>query len=406
MNKSLEKVSRILIISAVFPPEPVISALLSRDIADALSVKHDVTVLCPHPSRPEGFIFMENAIKANYKVERLNSFTCPSSILFGRLRESFDFGKHCVDFIQKNSSSIDCIYINSWPLFSQYRIIKAARKCGVPSILHIQDIYPESLTKKLPAIIGRLVFQLLLPIDKFILKNASIIVGISSYMISYLSKTRKVEKEKFRIIRNWQNDQQFIKYSSKLSNSKNDFVFMYAGSISASAGVPALIHGFAKANLPNAKLVIAGDGADKINCINMANDLQNDKIIFSEVGPDNIAELQSEADILLLPLRKGIAKTATPSKLTAYLLSSKPVIATVEEDTDVSDILTKANCGFVVEPEDSDALADILRKSYSISETELVRMGANGKEYARMYLSKHANLNKLVSIIENTANAN
>jgi len=399
-------VSRILIISAVFPPEPVISAMLSKDIADALSVKHQVTVLCPHPSRPKGFKFEKKIETLKYEVISLNSFTCPSSNMLGRFWESFSFGKYCSEYIERNSSNIDCIYINSWPLFSQYKIIKSARKAAIFSILHIQDVYPESLTKKLPSIIAKKVYNLLLPIDKYVLKNANIIIGISPKMISYLSKNRSIEKEKFRLVRNWQKDEQFINYTSSFWTRKKDFVFTYVGSISASAGVENLIRAFANANLPQAKLVIAGDGADKINCINIANGVRNNKIIFSEVIPEQVPALQAEADMLLLPLRKGIGKTATPSKLTAYLLSSKPVIATVEADTDVADILAKGDCGFVVEPEDEKALISILKKSYCMAETELKRMGMNGKEYATKYLCKKSNLGKLVSIIESTANAN
>ncbi len=31
-------------------------------------------------------------------------------------------------------------------LFSQKTIVKAAKKYGIPCIIHVQDVYPESLT--------------------------------------------------------------------------------------------------------------------------------------------------------------------------------------------------------------------------------------------------------------------
>jgi glycosyltransferase involved in cell wall biosynthesis len=406
VNETIERVSRILIVSAVFPPEPVISAMLSKDIADALSVKNEITVLCPQPSRPEGFTFDKYFEPANYKVRHLDSFTCPSFNLLGRLKESLSFGKYCAHYIEINSANIDCIYINSWPLLSQYKIIRIARKLAIPCVLHIQDIYPESLSNKLPAIVRKLGCQLLLPIDRFNLKNANKIVGISPAMISYLSKTRKVKKEKFDLIRNWQKDEEFINYPSKTDTNKKGFVFMYVGSISASAGVLNLIHAFNKANLGDATLLIAGNGTDKANCVALANRLQNHRIRFSEVTPGQVPEIQSEADVLLLPLKKGIAKTATPSKLTAYLLSSKPVIATVEADSDVANILNEGNCGFIVDPEDEDELAAILKKAYYMQKPELERLGNNGKHYAYLHLTREVNLSKLVATIENTANAN
>ncbi len=130
--------SRILIITAVFPPEPVVSAMLSRDIADELSKNNEVVVLCPPPSRPEGFRFKKDFRSENYsekyKVLRLSSYTCSSPSLIGRFKESYSFGKHCARYILEHSGDIDGIYINSWPLFSQYIIIKIAKKLTIPCI--------------------------------------------------------------------------------------------------------------------------------------------------------------------------------------------------------------------------------------------------------------------------------
>ena len=50
---------KILIISCVFPPEPVVSAQMSLDIAEALSKNNDVTVISPRPTRPMDFKFDE-----------------------------------------------------------------------------------------------------------------------------------------------------------------------------------------------------------------------------------------------------------------------------------------------------------------------------------------------------------
>lgn len=49
--------SNILIISAVFSPEPVVSAKLSEDIANELGLSNEVTVIAPKPTRPLGFKF-------------------------------------------------------------------------------------------------------------------------------------------------------------------------------------------------------------------------------------------------------------------------------------------------------------------------------------------------------------
>jgi glycosyltransferase involved in cell wall biosynthesis len=377
----------------------VVSSLLSKDIAQGLSEENKITVICPPPSRPEGFQFRSINKSENYKVIRLNSFVSPASKLIGRFRESYSFGKLAAEYISKNEKNIDCIYINSWPLASQYLIIKAAKKLGIPTVLHIQDIYPESLIGKLPKSLRNLFYKILLPLDKYILLNSTKILGISENMISYLSKTRGIDRSKFVVVRNWQEDEGFLNFVDE-KRRQSAFTFMYVGSVSASAGVELLLYAFDKASLPNSRLVIVGNGNEKDKCIKIANELKNQRIQFLEVIPSDVPSIQSRADVLLLPLKKGISLTATPSKLTAYLFSAKPVIACVEKESDVSNILKEANCGFIVDPENAENLKIAMKRLYETEEADLKEMGEKGKDYALSNLSKKTNLNKVVTIIE------
>jgi glycosyltransferase involved in cell wall biosynthesis len=244
-----------------------------------------------------------------------------------------------------------------------------------------------------------------MPIDRCILENATKILCISDQMMMYLSKTRKIETSKFTLIRNWQDDEKFLNLIQSEKGHKI-FTFMYVGSISASAGVDVLIEAFHKSNLPNSKLIIAGDGSEKCKCVKIAEELDNRNIEFHNVSPENVAEIQSKSDVLLLPLKKGISRTATPSKLTAYLYSSKPVIACVESESDVANILLKNKCGFVVDPENTESLSSKLKYVYNLERSKLSKIGENGREYARDNLSRLANLNKIEGVFNNVKKRN
>lgn len=114
-----------------------------------------------------------------------------------------------------------CIYVNSWPLFSQAIIVKTASKYGIPCIMHVQDIYPESFINKMSSGLWAMLFQrALLPIDKYILSHADYIFAISANMKEYLVKTRKIDSTKISIIENWQNEDEFIAYHNKLQMKK------------------------------------------------------------------------------------------------------------------------------------------------------------------------------------------
>jgi len=394
---------KILIISALFSPEPVVSALLSRDIAAELSKKHDVVVLCPRPTRPHGFRFEDKLEAVDYKVIRLNSYTCPQSDSLGRFRESYSFGRKCYKYIVGNYKNIDIIYANTWPLPAQYFTAKAAKKFDIPFVIHIQDIYPESLSQKMP--FGSfLLNSFLLPFDKYILKNANKIIAISNNMNDYLVKTRTLEKEKIVTVFNWQDERAFISQKAFKSDSKKqNFTFMYLGNIGPVAGVDLLMAAFFKSGLSMAKLIIAGSGSMKSAVKEQARQYNNCNIEFCDVPDGKVPEIQNTADVLLLPLKKGAALSSVPSKLPAYMFSSKPVIACVDFQSDTATAIREADCGWIVTPDSVDELSQVMKAVVGKAGNVLSEKGRNGFNYAMLHYSKKENLPKILKVIENTS---
>ena len=89
---------KVLIISAVFPPEQVTSALMNYDLARELAKNYDVTVLRPYPSRPMGVKYNysdEDLANEPFKTIHIDSYACPASRLLGRFKEGIDFSNKC-----------------------------------------------------------------------------------------------------------------------------------------------------------------------------------------------------------------------------------------------------------------------------------------------------------------------
>ncbi len=395
---------KVLIISAVFPPEPVVSANLSFDIADALSEKDIVTVISPKPSRPFGFNFDASNTKFKFKHIQTNTFICPQSSILGRFKESYSFGKYCYNYIVENHNDIDIIYANTWPLIAQYYTVKAAKKNKIPVIIHVQDIYPESLTNKLP-FVGSLISLLLMPIDKYILKNADKIIAISEKMKMYLVNTRNIETDKVIVIQNWQDEKSFTQYREQKNigdNQNKSFTFMYLGNIGPVAGIDILIDAFADAKLPNSRLIIAGAGSMKESLEKKAENLMVTAIEFWDVPNGKVPETQALADILLLPIKKGASSSSIPSKLPAYMFSKKPIIANADEGSDSANCIKESGCGYVLEPENIEQLSKCMTEMVNLSKDQLDKMGENGLSFAQSNFSKTVNLKKVTAIIENT----
>lgn len=389
----------ILIVSAVYPPEPVVSATLSSDLNHALRDKgYAVKVLHPKPTRPKGFKF-DNLHLSDEKEMVVDSYTCPQSSLLGRFKESNSFGWACSKYIKEHFNEISVIYANAWPMSSQYMIVKAARWCGIPVIMHVQDVYPESLSNKLPSWMGYLMRNLLLPYDRKTLTGSSRVVAISEKMKTHLVETRGIDSEKISVVINWQDDSEFLDYQKLSAHRIHDrFTFMYMGNIGPVAGVDLLIDAFDHIDLTNTRLVIAGSGSMKDSLKEKAKN--NINVEFWDVPNGKVPEIQSKADVLLLPIKKGAASSSIPSKLPAYMFSAKPIIGCTDCDSDTAEAIRESKGGFVIEPENPQALCEMMRKMVSMKSEELSSMGLAAQQYALSHFSKKANLEKLVQVVE------
>jgi len=393
-------VSRVtcLIITAVFPPEPVVSAQISNDLAREISEKVDVVVLCPKPSRPAGSAFqLSPAPQIQFKRIILSSFLSPGASMIGRMIESLSFGRACKKYIRAHSEKISVIYANTWPLFAQLSVVKSCIKYNIPLILHIQDIYPETLTDKL-GLAGGLIKKVLLPIDRFVLRNSRTIVTIGQRMAEFISATRGIDNIKIAVIYNWQDESRF-KEPEYIQKAEPGLTFMYLGSLSPSANIEAVIEAFGDAGLRDSTLVIAGSGNSKQSCIQASSVYPNANIRFVDAPSDKVPELLASANVLILPLKKGIGKYSTPSKLAGYMLSSKPVLAFIDKESDAADIIRNAECGWIVPSGNIQALTMKMQEISSFPKTALTVPGQSGRSYALKHLSKAVNLAKLTDLI-------
>lgn len=394
---------KILIVSAVFPPEQVTSAFLNYDLAHELAKEYDVTVLRPYPTRPIGATFETADVEdKSFKTILVDSYTHPESELIGRFKESNDFGKKSVEYIEKHHSEIDFVYNDGWQLFGLYRVAKVCKKYGIPYMVPIQDIYPECLftNKNYPALLKWMIKTILLPIDRYYQKHAACVRTISDEMRDYLSSTRKVPKENYLVVNNWQNDEDFVNnYPARESDGK--LVFAYVGSINAHANVDLMIKAFAEAKIPNSELRIYGGGNQKEACQQLVKDMDLKNVSFGFVSRNEIPAVQSDASVLILALPSGNGNLCLPSKLTSYLLSGRPVLASVDQDSSTKRILEGEECGKTVVPDNKEALVYGFKYFAKLTSEERKKMGENSREYALKHLTREANLSLVINSVKN-----
>lgn len=396
---------KILIISAVFPPEQVTSALMTYDIAKKLAETYNVTVLRPCPTRPIGAHFeKKESPKETFETIMVDSFTCPESHLIGRMKESISFSKECIKYIKAHKKEIDFIYNGAWQLFGVYIVARIAVRFKIPYIVTIQDIYPESLLTghHYPKVVEKFVKLFFLTMDKYYTAHAVKVRTISDEMADYMSQTRRLPRNHYVVMNNWQNDEDFENLPQK--EAKKKIVFAYVGSINVHANVYLIIKAFHEAKLDDAELQIYGGGNRKEQCQELVQNLGNKNISFGQVSREEVPAIQAQADVTVFALPKGNGGICLPSKMTSYMLSGKPILASIDKGSTAERYIKQAHCGIAIEPDNLESLIEGFRSFSKMEKDKLEQMSKNSRKFAEENLTRKANLPKVIEVIENAIN--
>ena len=321
----------------------------------------------------------------------------------GRFRESYSFGRCAAEFIRIHREEIDFVYNDGWQFVGLYLVARACVRYGIPYLVPIQDIYPESLLTKLPRVplLRPLVRALMAPFDRYYIRHAACVRTISPAMARYLAQTRGVEEKRFLVVANWQDETGFDAVPDEAKDDGRTTVrFMFAGNNSRQANVAMIINAFLDAGLHNAELYIMGGGNERENCELLARRRGASNVTFGSIPDGMVPEVQRRADVMVLALKHGTGTLCIPSKLVAYMLSGKAVLASVEEGSDTSRILREAQCGVVTPEDDRASLTEAFRRLAATSREELCLMGKRSRHYAEQHLTRRANLTRVVQTIE------
>jgi colanic acid biosynthesis glycosyl transferase WcaI len=75
-----------------------------------------------------------------------------------------------------------------------------------------------------------------------------------------------------------------------------------------------------------------------------------------------------------------MGKSSVPSKVLGYMAAARPIIASVDMDSDTGKMISDANCGICTESEDADGLTAAILELYNDPD-KAERLGTNGRSF-------------------------
>jgi colanic acid biosynthesis glycosyl transferase WcaI len=118
-------------------------------------------------------------------------------------------------------------------------------------------------------------------------------------------------------------------------------------------------------------------------------------VLFPFQSRETFPWLLASADACLVPLDDALCAFSVPSKLYTVMAAARPVLALVNDSSEVARVVRQARCGAVLPPGRPDLLARTVKEWYRHPE-QCAPMGRN----ARRYLDRHFNKGEICSRYE------
>lgn len=268
----------------------------------------------------------------------------------------------------------------------------AARRWGVPFVFNVQDVFPDVAIE-----VGKLTNPVAIRAARFLERSVYRMADAVTVLSEELrrnveSKLPRGCRTRVEMIPNFVDLDRVApgpranRYRAELGIGEDELVVMYAGNLGFSQSVELLVDA-ARAR-PDLTFVINGEGSNRADLEKRASGLAN--VHFVDYQPaERLSEVLNAADLHVVPLRKGLAASSVPSKLYSILAAGRPVLASVDEGTEVARTVEAAGAGRAVPPEDPEAFSAAL--DALVADREALRSaGAAGRRFVEGWVSPAA----------------
>jgi len=393
------------IVCYIYPPEIAPAGQMTRELSEHLAEEgHGVTVVTAFPNHPKGEIF------EGYKKRiRLWEQDEPFRVLrvwhtTSRRRNGLTRSLFYVSFAVSSliqglcCGSIDMVLSLSTPIVGGLAGLLLARLKRAGFVYGVWDIYPE-LAAELGMLGRGALYSILRRIDTWICRRADKVVVLSEGFGRTMLE-RGVPDDKVEVLPIWL-DSDEVSPQPRLNAWRQEqgiaddaFVVLYAGTIGLVSGARVVLDAAQQlaGSAADVLFLFVGAGMVRDEIEEGARELDLANVRMLPFQPrERLAEVQSTADVSLVTLLPGQGDGSVPSKVLGYMAAARPIVASVDSDSDTASWVGAAECGVVVPPQDPGALAQaILDLRADTARREA--LGRNGREYLVAHFSHTAAL--------------
>jgi glycosyltransferase involved in cell wall biosynthesis len=384
-----ERRLKITLVSQYFPPEVGATQSRMQSFAEYLAERgHDVTVICEFPNHPQGVMppeyrgrLIEDDRSNPYRVLRV--WVRASHEKTQRTRMAFYLSYMAMaTAVTPLTGRPDVVVVTSPPLFAGVAGYAISRLTGAPLVLDVRDLWPAAAVS-LNQISTGLTLRAAEALERTLYRKAAAVVAVTQPFTEHIDRLRG-RGPATALIPNGTLELFFSSNGAvpreSLGARPGKLLVTFAGTHGIAQALPSILDAAALVE-DEADIAFVGDGPLKPYLMELAEERGLTNVHFHPQHPlEEIPPILAASDALLVPLSAHPTFTEfVPSKMIDYMASGRPVLLSAAGES--ARLLEEAGAGYVVPPEDPEALAAAIRRIGEHPD-EAARMGERGRAFA------------------------
>ncbi len=403
---------RILVLAINYWPERTGNAIFVIGRCEYLASRgHDVTVCTGFPYYPEWRVGEDYRHRLFAREER-NGVKIVRSYLYvpsqvTTLRRVI----HEASFVASNlftalgSERPDVLLVISAPLALGVSGFMLSRLWRIPYVFHVQDLQPDAAgdLKMLPAPVIKVLYRL----ERFAYDRATLVTALTEGMRRRII-AKGVAPGKVEVFSHCADDDLFgipaqgagLEFRRRFG-LENKFLVVHAGNMGVKQGLGAVVSAAEMSrNDLGIQYLLVGDGVERpaLEARVKSSGLSN--VTFLPLQPrETFRDMLGGSDVCLITEKRSVGDILFPGKMLTYMTAGRPVIASVDAESEAARVVRDSGAGAVVPPEDPCALFDAILKLRS-DELKRHAMGDRARAYARTQWNPPRVLGQMESRLE------
>ena len=383
------------ILTELFYPEETSTGYIMTEIANALTAKYDVNVICgpevydDNKKRDKG---SEQQLNPSINLFRVKGVKENKKNVLSRIRKFTVISKRLFKVAKNNIKDGDTVFSVSNPFPLLLYIAKFRKQLNFRWVMLVHDVFPEGLIKQfhLKGFLAKWITR----IFNTAYAQTDTLISLGRDMCDLLARKTSGQTEIVQI-ENWA-DLETIHPLERIQ--RDSIVLQYAGNIGRAQGVQQIIECVKEAGNPIIKLDVWGSGVMEETLKKMVVD-EGLSHVVSFRGPyfrSQQEQVLNDCDMAVVSLRADMYGRGVPSKSYNILAAGKPILYIGPKSSEIGLMVEQEGVGYAFTNEDHQGIVKLLQ---SLSIEQLSGMGLKARNLAENKYAEPTILNKFYEVI-------